>query len=74
MKAPPNETMRLLACIALVLSTLPLLGQSNSGELRLKVTDLASNVTSVETPGPVVVDLIEPEVTNVGVSRPGAPQ
>jgi len=41
MKAPPNETMRLLAYIALVLSTLPLLGQSNSGELRLKVTDPA---------------------------------
>jgi hypothetical protein len=42
--------------------------------LRVKVADLAGNVTCVETPGPVVVDLVEPEVTNVGVSRPGAPQ
>jgi len=33
--------VRLLAYIALVLSALPLLGQSNSGELRLKVTDPA---------------------------------
>jgi hypothetical protein len=42
--------------------------------LRIKVADLAGNVTCVETPGPVVVDLVEPEVTNVGISRPGAPQ
>src|SRR5437660_10010326 len=38
-KAPPNDTTRLLACIALVLSTLPLLGHSTSGALRLNVTD-----------------------------------
>lgn len=39
MKFPPRKTVRLLRHLGVLLLALPLFGQSNTGELRLKVTD-----------------------------------